>query len=199
VLLPAAGAGHLAAAAVPPLSLHLLLDRPPRIRLPLPRSYFPSPLSPFARATAARSSARPPPRRRRGELSAGCQGLIFRTQYHYQSSYIPFPWFFCQFPNSSLELHCCPSLLPLRRLLLVVGSHCRPPIALANHLTSFSSLCSSSPAPSRSPILAGASLPTPAVRRRLRSLWTAHLSHPHTTTTPQPVPFRPREALQPLS
>jgi hypothetical protein len=45
------------AAAVPPLPLHLLLGRPPRVTLPLSRSYFPSPLSSFARATTTRASA----------------------------------------------------------------------------------------------------------------------------------------------
>jgi hypothetical protein len=60
-----------------------------------------------------------------------------------------------------------PPLLSLQRLLLVVGIHDRLPIAPTDPLTSFSNFYSSSPAPSSSPISAGAPSPTPAVRHRL--------------------------------
>jgi hypothetical protein len=79
--LPCSAAGAASpAAAVQAAAVHLLLPFLPRVVPSLPLTSFPNPLSPFARATAAGSSARPPPRRRRGELTAARQGLISRAQ-----------------------------------------------------------------------------------------------------------------------
>jgi hypothetical protein len=79
----------------------------------------------------------------------------------------PVPRVLLPIPERQTQTPLPPPLLPLRRRLLVMDSHSQLPTAFTDPLISFPDLCSSSPAPSRPPILAGAWLPMITIRRRL--------------------------------
>jgi hypothetical protein len=90
-------------------------------------------------------------------------------------------------PEPQLHFPLPPLLLSLRRPRLIVGSHGRPPTDPTDPLISFPDLCSSSPALSSPPILAGTRWSTIVVRHRPRltvgSSLRAFPCHPNPTAS----------------
>jgi hypothetical protein len=109
-----------------------------------------------------RSSARPPPHRRRGEPTAEPQTSISRAHQHYTSLYIPFLRFPCQFSNTRPKPHCRSSSPPPATLGIAVGSRHQAPLAPINPRASFPIPCSCSSTPCCPPIAAEAPSPTSA-------------------------------------
>jgi hypothetical protein len=121
-----------------------------------------SSLSCPTRATVSSNTRRPPPHRRRGELTANPRTSISCAHQHYMSPYVPFLQFLCHFSSTRPKPHCRPSPSTPATLGIAVGSRHQAPLAPIDPRASFLVPYWCSPTPWCSPISVGAILPTSA-------------------------------------